>query len=130
MGWMLLIEPGRWRVKETELTCTIISKGPRYFSVSFLEGQVVWMLSDLTKTLSLILKSSSRVRVSFLHIGYVGSELLVQVIEVDRKVLGPGRGNVMFRVDGDARMVTLVGIEQSQACCSIRSIVISELRQQ
>ena len=49
-------------MKETELTCTIISKGPRYFSVSFLEGWVVvQMLLDLTKTLSLILKSGSRV---------------------------------------------------------------------
>ena len=38
--------------------CAIISKGPRYFSASFLEGQVVQMLSDLTKTLSPILKSS------------------------------------------------------------------------
>ena len=61
MGWILLIESGRWRVKETELTCAIISKGPRYFSASFLEGQVVWMLLDLTNTLSLILKSGGRV---------------------------------------------------------------------
>ena len=68
-------------------------------------------------------------QVSFLCIGYVGLELLVQVIEVDCKVSGPGRGNVMFGVDGDARMITLVGVEQSQACCSIQSIVISELHQ-
>ena len=59
---MLLMESGRWRVKEIEPTCTIISKGPRYFSVSFLEGWVVQMLSDLTKTLSPILKSSGGVR--------------------------------------------------------------------
>ena len=58
---MLLIELGRWRVKETEPTCAIISQGPRYFSVSFLEGQVVQMLLDLTKTLSPILKSGGRV---------------------------------------------------------------------
>ena len=44
-----------------EPTCAIISKGPRYFSASFLEGQVVQMLSDLTKTLSPILKSSGGV---------------------------------------------------------------------
>ena len=69
-------------------------------------------------------------QVSFLHVGYVGSELLVQVVEVDCKVLGPGRGNVMFGVDGDARMITLVGIEWSQAHCSIRGIVIGELHQQ
>ena len=62
MGWILLIELGRWRVKEMELTWAIISKGPRYFSASFLEGHVVQMLSDLTKTLSPILKSSSRVQ--------------------------------------------------------------------
>ena len=37
-----------------------------------------------------------RDQVSFLHIGYVGSELLVQVIEVNHKVLGPGGGDVMF----------------------------------
>ena len=45
-----------------ELTCAIISKGPRYFSASFLEGWVVRMLSDLTKTLSPILKSGSGVQ--------------------------------------------------------------------
>ena len=56
MWWILLIELGRWRVKETELTWAIISNGPRYFSASFLEGQVLQMLSDLTKTLSPILK--------------------------------------------------------------------------
>ena len=53
----------------------------------------------------------------------------MQVVEVDCKVLGPGRGNVTFGVDGDARMVTLVGIEWSQACHSVLSIVISELHQ-
>ena len=73
--------------------------------------------------------SVCRDRVSFLRIGYVGSELLVQVIKVDRKVSGPSRGNVAFGVDGDARMVTLVGIEQSQAHHSVWSIVISELHQ-
>ena len=52
-------------------------------------------------------------QVSFLHIRYVRSELLLEVIEVNRKVSGPGRGDVMFRVDGDARMITLVGVEQS-----------------
>ena len=62
MGWILLIELGRWRVNETELTCAIISKGPRYFSACFLEGWVVWMLLDLTKTLSPILKSGGGVR--------------------------------------------------------------------
>ena len=46
-----------------------------------------------------------RDRVSFLHVRYVGLELLVQVVEVNRKVLGPGRGNVAFGVDGDARMI-------------------------
>ena len=59
----------------------------------------------------------------------MGLELLVQVVKVDRKVLGPGRGNVAFGVDSDARMVTLVGIEWSQACHSVLSIVISELHQ-
>ena len=53
----------------------------------------------------------------------------MQVVEVNHKVLGPGRGNVAFGVDGDARMITLVGVEQSQTCRSIRSVVISELRQ-
>ena len=54
----------------------------------------------------------------------------MQVVKVNRKVLGPGRGNVVFGVDGDARMITLVGIEQSQTCRSAWSIVISEFRQQ
>ena len=44
-----------------ELTWAIISKGPRYFSASFLEGWVVQMLSDLTKTLSPIWKSGGGV---------------------------------------------------------------------
>ena len=35
----------------------IILKGPKIFSESFFEGQVVRMLSDRTKTLSPILKS-------------------------------------------------------------------------
>ena len=47
-------------------------------------------------------------QVSLLHIGYVRSELLVQVIEVDHKVSSPGRGNVSFRADGDAGVTTLV----------------------
>ena len=68
-------------------------------------------------------------QVSFLCIRYVGLELLVQVVKVDHKVLGPGRGNVTLRVDGDARMITLVVVEWSQACHSIWSVVISELRQ-
>ena len=62
MGWILLQELGRWRVKEMELTWAMISKGPRYFSASFLEGRVVQMLLDLMKTLSPILKSSGKVR--------------------------------------------------------------------
>ena len=41
------------------------------------------------------------------------SELLVQVIKVNCKVSGPGRGYVSFGVDGDARMISLVGIEWS-----------------
>ena len=48
-------------MKEMELTWAITSKGPRYFSAIFLEGWAVWMLSDVMKTLSPILKSSSRV---------------------------------------------------------------------
>ena len=61
MGWILLIKLGRQRVKETEPTWAIISKGPRYFSASFIEGWVVQILLDLMKTLSLILKSDGRV---------------------------------------------------------------------
>ena len=53
----------------------------------------------------------------------------MQVVEVDHKVLGPGRGDVTFGVDGDARMVTLVGVELGQACCGIQSIAVSELHQ-
>ena len=59
----------------------------------------------------------------------MGSELLVQVVKVDRKVSGPGRGDVAFRVDGDARMVTLVVVEWSQAHCSVQSVIVSELCQ-
>ena len=38
----------------------------------------------------------SRDRVLFLCIGDVGSELLVQVVKVNCKVSGPGRGNVLY----------------------------------
>ena len=48
-------------MKEMEPTWAIISKGPRYFSASFLERWVVWMLFDLMETLSPILKSSGGV---------------------------------------------------------------------
>ena len=61
MGWMPHIESGRRRVKEMEPTWARISKGPRNFSASFFDGQVVRILSDLRKTLSLILKSSGGV---------------------------------------------------------------------
>ena len=54
-----------------------------------------------------------RDQVAFLCVRYVRLELLVQVIKINCKVLGPGRGNVTFGVDGDARMITLVGIEWS-----------------
>ena len=54
-----------------------------------------------------------RNRASFLCLRYVRSELLVQVIEVNCKVSSPGRGDFLFRVDGDAGVITLVGIEQS-----------------
>ena len=37
-------------------------------------------------------------QVSFLHVGYVGLELLVQVVEIDCKVSSPGRGDVSFGV--------------------------------
>ena len=47
-------------------------------------------------------------QVSFLCVGYVRLELLAQVIEVDCKVLSPGRGNVMFGVDGDAGVKPVV----------------------
>ena len=48
-----------------------------------------------------------------MHVRYVGLALLVQVIEIDCKVSSPGRGDVLFRVDDDARMITFVGIEQN-----------------
>ena len=38
MGWVLLIELGRQRVKEMEPTWAIVSNMPRYFSASFLKG--------------------------------------------------------------------------------------------
>ena len=62
MGWMPLIESGRQSLKEMESTWAITLKGPKYFSKSFLEGQVVQRLSDLTKTLSPTLKSSGGVQ--------------------------------------------------------------------
>ena len=37
----------------------------------------------------------------------------MQVVKVDCKLSGPGRGDVKFGVYGDARVVTLVGVEWS-----------------
>ena len=48
-----------------------------------------------------------------MHVGYhiLRSELLVQVVKINCKVSGPGRGDVSL--NGDARMITLVSVEWS-----------------
>ena len=112
-------------------------KGPEVFFCEFLKGlgsmDVIRLNKDFISDLEVWWRSPTSVcrdQVSFLRIRYVGLELLVQVIEVNCKVSGPGRGNVAFRVDGDARMITLVGVEWSHACYSVQSVVISKLHQQ
>ena len=53
---------GNQRVNEWVPAWAIISKGPRYFSESFLDGLVVQMWSDLTNTLSPTEKAGARVQ--------------------------------------------------------------------
>ena len=65
MGLILLIESGRQSVKEMEPTWAIVSKGLKYFFVSFLEGQVVQMLLDLMK--SVVEKGQSGTDLSEIH---------------------------------------------------------------
>src|SRR5882724_1416785 len=54
-------------------------------------------------------------------------KLLVQLIEVGDKVTCMCRSEVVFRVNGKVRMVTLVGKEGCNAGSGTRSIVVSEL---
>ena len=49
--------------------------------------------------------------VSFLSIGDRRSELLVEFVEVHYEVVGTGRDEVSFRVDGKIRVVAFVGEE-------------------
>jgi len=49
-GWVALIVSGRQSVKDCGLGWAIISYGPRYFSESFFDGQVVRKYCDLTNT--------------------------------------------------------------------------------
>ena len=49
--------------------------------------------------------------VSFLSIGDRPSELLVKFVEVHYKVMGAGRDKVAFGVDGEVRIIALVGEE-------------------
>ena len=42
MGWTACMLLGRHSVNECDPTCVMTSKGPSYFSASFLDGRVVW----------------------------------------------------------------------------------------
>ena len=50
MGWIVQRCSGSRKVNECVLGQVMMSKGPRYFSESFLDGHVVRMYSALTNT--------------------------------------------------------------------------------
>ena len=54
-------------------------------------------------------------------------KLLVQFINVSDENLGMCRCEVMLRVDGDVRMITLVGEKGCNSGGSARGIVVCEL---
>ena len=54
-------------------------------------------------------------------------KLLVQLVKVSDENLGACRCEVMFRVDGDVQMITLVGEEGCNSSGSTWGIVVCEL---
>src|SRR5882724_2483544 len=69
----------------------------------------------------------SRNLVSMLSFSNVLLQLLVQLVEVGDKVMCACGSEGVFRVNGEVRMITLVGQEGCNAGSGTRSIVVSEL---
>ena len=114
----------------------MIVKGPRFLSVSFLEGLVVWKYvlgfdESLVTDFEVWCQSSSSVcgsLISQLHSSYLLMEELVEGVKIDGVFLSSFRGKVSFWVDGDIGVVALVGKEGRDASGSVWSIVVQELR--
>ena len=62
-----------------------------------------------------------------LSFSHVQPKLLVQLIKVSDENLGVCQCEVALRVDGDVRMITLVGKEGGNSSGSTRGIVVCEL---
>ena len=69
----------------------------------------------------------SRNLVLMLSFSYVLLKLLVQLVEVGDKVMCACGSEGVFRVNGEVRMITLVGQEGCNASSGTQSIVVSEL---
>lgn len=67
--------------------------------------------------------------VSDLSIGDGLSELRVEFVQVDGKFASTSGGEVVFGVDGDVRMIALVGEERRDTGGRVRSVVVGELRE-
>ena len=68
--------------------------------------------------------------IALLSGGDVGSEFLMEFVQVDCELVCACRGEVSFRVEGEVRVITLIGKEGRDACGGVRSVVICELCEQ
>jgi hypothetical protein len=55
------------------------------------------------------------------------SEILMELIEVHSKISCLGGSKVSFQMNGDVRVITLVGKEWGNASGGIRSVIVGEL---
>ena len=53
----------------------------------------------------------------------------MEFVEVSDILVCTSRNEIVFRMDGDGRVIAFVGEEQRYSGCCIRSIVVSELSQ-
>src|ERR1700731_4308877 len=67
--------------------------------------------------------------IATLHIGDLGMEFLVELIQVHSEFSGTDRSHFAFRVHRYIRMITLVRKEWGNPCSGARSIVVGEFRQ-
>ena len=57
------------------------------------------------------------------------SEFHMEFVKVSDILVCTSRNKIVFRMDGDGRVIVFVGKEQRYSGCCIRSIVVSELGQ-
>ena len=57
------------------------------------------------------------------------SEFRMELVEVSDVLVCTSRNEIVFRMDGDGRVIAFVGEEWRYSGCSIQSIVISKLGQ-